>query len=206
MKKLLITILFSALVLPAMAESSQTLEKILADKKLGKEISSALKNAKEQNTKTNFTTDYEKANDALEILIKEHNDLKPLIEKVAYIHRNLTLFLNQTRYTNDEDFKLTCKDLLFYLDGMALDILEIGKIDKNLANTIEKIVNRQYFFNALTIDANISALHALTLKYYKPTFYNNMAIAKSNLITEPAKTGYNKEWEKFIDNWLANKK
>ena len=33
MKKLLITILFSALVLPAMAESSQTLEKILADKK-----------------------------------------------------------------------------------------------------------------------------------------------------------------------------
>ena len=206
MKKLLLIVLFSALVLPAMADTSKNLEKILADKNLRKEVSSTLKNAKVQNAKADYISSYTKANNALNILIKENTELKPLIEKVAYTHTNLTSFLNQTKYTSAEDFQMTCKDLLFYLDAMALDILEIGKINKDLANTIEKIVNHQYYLNALTIDANISALHSLALKYYKPAFYDNMAIAESSLIKESAKTGYDKNWEDFINKFLANKR
>lgn len=203
MKKLLITALFSTLVLPAMAGTTKDLEKILANKNLTKEISSVLKNVKEQKTKDNIISSYVKANTALDILIKENSELKPLIEKISYTHTNLTLFLNQTKYISEEDFKQTCKDLLFYIDAMALDILEIEKIDKNLAETIEKIVNHQYFLNALAIDANISALHNLVLKYYRPAFYDNMAIAKSSLITKTAKTGYDKEWEDFINDWFT---
>ena len=202
MKKLLSAIILSALVLPVMADTTKDLQKILADKNLTKEISSALKNAKEESTKEKLISSYVKANTALDILTRENSELKPLIEKIIYTHTNLTLFLNQTKYTSEEDFKQTCKDLLYYLDAMALDILEIEKIDKNLADTIEKIVNHQYFVNALNIDANISALHNLVLKYYKPAFYDNMAIAKSSLIIKTAKTGYDKEWENFINDWL----
>lgn len=200
MKKVLLTFLLSALILPVMADTSKDLEAILANKKLAGEINSTLKNIKEQKTPSLFYQP--KADTALQILIKENPDLKPLLDKVLYSRNNLINFLANTEYKGEADFKQTCKDLFYYLDALALDIWEIGKADKALAKTTEEIVNHQYYFKALALDANISAMLTLIQKYYKPAFYDNMAIAQSDLIKQNSKTGYNKEWETFIDNWL----
>lgn len=204
MKKLLLTFLLSTLVLPAMAESSKDLENILANKELTKEISSALNNLKKQKNAVQYMPYYEKANKALDILIKENESLKPLLERVKHSHNNLTAFLARTEYKDENAFKQTCKDLFYYLDALALDISEIKKADKTLAKTIEQIVNHPYFFNALTLETNISIMVSLVKKYYSPVFYDNMAIAQSSLIKEAGKTGYDKLWEDFMDNWLKN--
>lgn len=200
MKKLLLTFLLSALVLPVMADTSKDLEAILANKKLASEINDTLKNIKEKKEPSLF--DQPKADTALQILIKEKPDFKPLIDKVLSSHSNLINFLANTEYKSEVDFKQTCKDLFYYLDALALDIWEISKADKTLAKTIEEIVNHQYYFKALSLEINISGLITLTSKYYKPVFFDNMAISQSDLIKQNSKTGYNKNWEDFIDNWL----
>ena len=204
MKKIFLLIFLSALVLPAMADASKSLENILANKELAKEISSALDNLKEQKNLVPYVPYYEKANKALDILIEENESLRPLLEKVKHSYNNLTAFLEHTEYKDENTFKQTCKNLFYYLDALALDISEIEKADKNLAKTIEQIVNHPYFFNALTLETNISIMITLVKKYYNPVFYDNMAIAQSSLIKEAGKTGYDKLWEGFIDNWLKN--
>lgn len=206
MKKLLLTIILSALVLPVMADTSKDLEKILANTELSQQISEVLKNLKEQKVAEKSYFYYEKAEQALDILIQENESLKPLIEKVKYSHGNLIIFLARSEYKDEALFRQTCKDLFFQLDALALDILEIAKIDKDLAKTIEKIVNHQYFFNAIILEVNISAMITLTKKYYNPPFYDNMAIAESSLIKDSSKTGYDKKWEDFIDKFLAKNK
>lgn len=204
MKKLLLTIILSALVLPVMADTSKDMKKILANEELSKEIISALEQAKTKvkGTKQEPTFYFEKADIALNILIEENEQLLPLLERVKQSHKNLMIFLAVEEYVSEDEFKQTCKDLFYYLDALALDILEIHKIDKNLAETIEKIVDHPYYVNALALEINISALNTLVLKYYKPSFYYNMAIAESALIKKTSKTGYDKNWEDFIDNWL----
>ena len=202
MKKLLLTIILSALVLPVMADTSKYLEDILANEDLSKEISAVLSETKSKEKKQEPIFYFEKADIALNILIQENEQLTPLLERVKQSHKTLISFLSLKNYISEDEFKQTCKDLFYYLDTLALDILEIQKIDKNLAETIEKIVDHPYFFNALALEVNISALNTLVLKYYKPSFYYNMAIAQSALIKEPNKTGYDKKWEDFIDNWL----
>lgn len=204
MKRLLLTIILSALVLPAMADTSKDMERILANEELSKEIISALEQAKTKvkGTKQEPTFYFEKANIALNILIEENEQLLPLLERVKHSHKNLMIFLAIEEYVGEEAFRQTCKDLFYYLDALALDILEIHKIDKNLAETIEKIVDHPYYVNALALEVNISALNTLILKYYKPSFYSNMAIAQSDLIKKTSKTGYDKNWEDFIDNWI----
>lgn len=202
MKKLLLTIILSALVLPVMADTSKDMKKILANEELSKEIISALEQAKTKGTKQEPTFYFEKADIALNILIEENEQLLPLLERVKQSHKNLMIFLAIEEYVSEEAFKQTCKDLFYYLDALALDILEIHKIDKNLAETIEKIVDHPYYVNALALEVNISALNSLVLKYYKPSFYPNMAIAQSDLIKKTNKTGYDRNWEDFIDNWI----
>ena len=204
MKKLILTLILSALVLPVMADTLKDLEKILANKELKQEITSALEQAKSKvkGMKQEPTFYFEKADIALNILIQENEPLLPLLERVKQSHKNLMIFLAIEEYVSEEEFRKTCKDLFYYLDALALDILEIQKIDKNLAETIEKIVDHPYYVNALALEVNISALNTLILKYYKPSFYYNMAIAQSALIKETSKTGYDKKWEDFIDNWI----
>lgn len=202
MKKLLLTIILSALVLPVMADTSKDMKKILANEELSKEIISALEQAKTKGTKQEPTFYFEKADIALNILIEENEQLLPLLERVKQSHKNLMIFLAIEEYVSEEAFKQTCKDLFYYLDALALDILEIHKIDKNLAETIEKIVDHPYYVNALALEVNISALNSLVLKYYKPSFYPNMAIVQSDLIKKTNKTGYDRNWEDFIDNWI----
>lgn len=208
MKKLTLTLILSALVLPAMADTSKYLKEILANEGIKQEITATLEQVKEkENAKTKEQKEepvfyFEKANIALSVLIRENEQLLPLLERVKQSHRNLIVFLSIEEYTGEEAFRQTCKDLFYQLDALALDILEIHKIDKNLAETIEKIVDHPYFVNPLSLEINISALNTLMLKYYKPSFYNNMAIAESSLIKKPNKTGYDKDWEDFIDNWL----
>lgn len=203
MKRLLLTIILSALVLPVMADTSKDMKKILANEELSKEIISALEQAKTiKETKQEPTFYFEKANIALNILIEENEQLLPLLERVKQSHKNLIIFLTIEEYVSEDAFRQTCKDLFYYLDALALDILEIHKIDKNLAETIEKIVDHPYYVNALALEVNISALNTLVLKYYKPSFYYNMAIAESALIKKTNKTGYDKNWEDFIDNWI----
>ena len=205
MKKLTLTIILSALILPVMANTSKYLEEIFANKEAKQEIASALAQAKTkiEETKQEPTFYFEKANIALNILLEENEQLLPLLERVKQSHRNLMFFLTIEEYTSEEEFRQTCKDLFYYLDALTLDIWEIQKIDKNLAETIEKIVDHPYYFNALVLEVNISALNTLILKYYKPSFYNNMSIAESALVKGPSKTGYDKKWEDFIDNWIS---
>lgn len=208
MKKLILALILSALVFPAMADTSKDLEKILANKELKQEITSALEQAKSKvkGMKQEPTFYFEKANIALNILIQENEQLLPLLERVKQSHKNLMFFLTIEEYVSEEEFRKTCKDLFYYLDALALDIWEIQKIDKNLAGTIEKIVDHPYYVNALALEVNISALNTLVLKYYKPSFYYTMKIAQSALIKEPNKTGYDKKWEDFIDKFLASRK
>lgn len=205
MKKIILTLILSALVFPAMADTSKDLEKILANKELKQEITSALEQAKAKikGIKQEPTFYFEKADIALNILIQENEPLLPLLERVKQSHKNLMIFLAIEEYVSEEEFRKTCKDLFYHLDALVLDIWEIQKIDKNLAETIEKIVDHPYYVNPLSLEVNISALNALVLKYYKPSFYYAMAIAQSALIKEPSKTGYDKKWEDFIDNWIS---
>ena len=203
MKKLTLTLILSALVLPAMADTSKYLEEILANKEIKQQITAELnQQVKTQKTKQDPIFYFEKANTALNVLIKENESLLPLLERVKQSHRNLIVFLTIEEYTGENDFGQTCKDLFYQLDALALDILEIEKIDKDLAKTIEKIVNHPYFFNALSLEMNISAMVTIIQRYYKPAFYDNMAIAESSLSKGTSKTGYDKDWEDFIDNWL----
>ncbi len=206
MKKLILALILSALVFPAMADTSKDLEKILANKELKQEITSALEQAKTKEKKQEPIFYFEKADIALNILIQENEQLLLLLERVKQSHKNLMLFLTIEEYVSEEEFRKTCKDLFYYLDALALDIWEIQKIDKNLAGTIEKIVDHPYYVNALALEVNISALNTLVLKYYKPSFYYTMTIAQSALIKEPNKTGYDKKWEDFIDKFLASRK
>ena len=205
MKKLLLTLILSAIILPAMADTSKYLEEILANKNLAVEIFAVLQELKEQQNKQEQKPDlsyFEKADYALNILIKENEQLKPLLEQVKASRKNLIIFLSLKEYISEDEFKQTCKELFYHLDALALDILEISKIDKNLAHTTSKIIDHQYFFNALALEVNISAMTALALKYYKPDFYENMALADFDLTKSTNKIGYNKEWEDFIDNWI----
>ena len=201
MKTLLLTIIFSALILPAMA-TDENLQEILADKKLAAQIKNSLQKTQEQQNKNIFVPDWQKADKALNTLIKENSDLKPLLEKVQTSHKNLISFLVRTENVDEASLLQTYKDLFYLLDSLTLDILEISKIDKDLADTIEKIVNHQYFFKALNIDVNASGLILATIKHYKPSFYENTALAQTPLKDQSSRTGYNREWQNFIDTWL----